>query len=228
MSLRTGIAEISGRQYQLLQKAFDYFNDCLFSQHLPQVLLTLHRKRSALGYFSSACFTLRDGNEKQYIHEIAINPDYFSENIPTKRILSTLVHEMAHLWQQEFGRKRSHGYHNKEWANKMESIGLMPSTSGLPGGKRTGKNCSHYVIKGGRFDFACAVFIDNYGDAILVNSLYTEKKEKSAERVRKVEFLCPDCQQQAWAHADASLICGLCATAMGQYYTSTVLRLKLL
>jgi hypothetical protein len=32
------------------------------------------------------------------------------------RSLSTLVHEMAHLQQNHFGKSSRTGYHNKEWA----------------------------------------------------------------------------------------------------------------
>jgi hypothetical protein len=43
---------------------------------------------------------------------------------------------MAHLWQWEFGSPYKNGYHNTEWAGKMIEIGLMPSDTGLPNGKK--------------------------------------------------------------------------------------------
>ncbi len=40
----------------------------------------------------------------------------------------------------------------------MESIGLMPSSTGEPGGKRTGQKMADYPIEGGRFYHACVAF----------------------------------------------------------------------
>jgi hypothetical protein len=37
----------------------------------------------------------------------------------------------------------------------MEAVGLMPSTTGRPGGKKTGEKMSDYPIPGGRFLKEC-------------------------------------------------------------------------
>ena len=43
------------------------------------------------------------------------------------------------------------GYHNKAWALCMESKGLIPSTTGQPGGKQTGDAVTHYINPTGLF-----------------------------------------------------------------------------
>jgi hypothetical protein len=58
---------------------------------------------------------------------------------------------MAHLWQEDCGHPSRIGYHNKEWAWKMEEIGLIPSHNGEPGGKKTGQNMMHYINPEGLF-----------------------------------------------------------------------------
>ncbi|MGI9316496.1 MAG: SprT-like domain-containing protein, partial [bacterium] len=71
-------------------------------------------------------------------------------------VLQTLVHEQCHLWQHVYGQHKSRsGYHNREWADKMESIGLVPSSTGETGGGRTGQSMSDYPKPGGRFIQAC-------------------------------------------------------------------------
>ena len=45
-------------------------------------------------------------------------------------------------------------YHNREWANKMEQIGMMPTDTGESGEKRTGQKIRHYIIPGGLFELA--------------------------------------------------------------------------
>ncbi len=37
----------------------------------------------------------------------------------------------------------------------MERVGLMPSDTGEPGGRKVGQSMTHYIIAGGPFDMAC-------------------------------------------------------------------------
>src|SRR6185312_13465100 len=115
--------KITSQQYLDFQNAFDFFNAELFGGALPQVLVTLQRHARARGYFSPERFHGR-GN-KTTIHEIALNPDCFCDS-SDEYILSTLVHEQAHLWQQAHGNPPRRCYHDKEWAAKMKEIGLQP------------------------------------------------------------------------------------------------------
>jgi len=133
--------------YAELLHAYDVFNRELFGGELPQCLLTLQREKRTYGYFSSKRFGRRDGETTD---EIALNPEYFAV-VPLVEILQTIAHEMVHLWQAHFGTPGRARYHNHEWANKMESIGLMPSSTGQPGGRRVGDRVADYVIPGGRF-----------------------------------------------------------------------------
>ena len=137
--------------YSELQQAYDHFNGALFDGKLPHCLITLQREKRTVGYFSAARFASLEGATTD---EIAINPSYFAV-VPLVETMQTLVHEMAHLWQQHFGQPGRGRYHNEEWAQKMESIGLMPSSTGQPGGKRTGDMMADYPIAGGRFLAAC-------------------------------------------------------------------------
>lgn len=134
--------------YSELQQAYDHFND---DGALPHFLITLQREKRTVGYFSAARFASLEGHTTD---EIAINPSYFAV-VPIVETMQTIVHEMAHLWQEHFGKPGRGRYHNEEWAAKMESIGLMPSSTGQPGGKRTGDMMADYPIGGGRFLKAC-------------------------------------------------------------------------
>lgn len=138
--------------YAELQQAYDHFNKALFDDQLPACLLTLQREKRTQGYFSSKRFVHRDG--QTYTDEIALNPSFFSV-VPPKEIMQTIVHEMVHAWQFHFGEPGRRGYHNKEWAEKMEAIGLMPSNTGQPGGAKTGERMNDYSIVGGPFEGAC-------------------------------------------------------------------------
>ncbi len=138
--------------YELLNQAYQHFNNRLFEDQLPWCMLTLQRSRNTMGYFSPERWVDGKGYKA---HEIALNPAYFARHRVID-VLQTLVHEQSHLWQHLHGRHRSRsGYHNKEWAHKMESIGLVPSSTGEVGGGRTGQSMSDYPEPGGRFLEAC-------------------------------------------------------------------------
>lgn len=138
--------------YAELQLVYDRFNRDLFDNQLPACLLTLQREKQTCGYFSPDRFGNREG---RLIDEIALNPCLFAIT-PLVETLATIAHEMCHLWQKHFGEPGRGRYHNKEWGDKLESIGLMPSDTGRPGGKRTGDRMADYPIAGGRFLQVCA------------------------------------------------------------------------
>ncbi len=94
-------AALPTREYEVLQKAFDHFNDELFGGSLPRVLLTFQREAKQLDKSRKSFFyaeRFADRTSEQYAHEIALNPDRFGEKTE-EEILSILVHEMVHLWQ---------------------------------------------------------------------------------------------------------------------------------
>ncbi|WP_316234943.1 MULTISPECIES: SprT-like domain-containing protein [unclassified Bradyrhizobium] len=197
--------------YNSLNAAYAFFNAELFAGALPLCLITMQRHKGAYGYFAPERFGSRDG--ATITDEIALNPAHFAER-SIKQTLSTLVHEQAHLWQQHFGEPSRNGYHNKEWAAKMKELGLHPSDTGAPGGKETGQKVSHYIIEGGAYDRAFAK-LESRGIGDLYCDRWQEseaaKKTKAKKNASKTAFTCPQCEQKAWAKADARLICGECS-----------------
>jgi hypothetical protein len=141
-------AAITITAYQGFQKAYDFFNRELFGGSLPQVLVTLQRHAKTRGYFSPERFSGRIAEAA--VHELALNPDAFIGRTD-EMILSTLAHEMCHVWQQTYGKPPRRGYHDRQWAGKMREIGLVPSSTGEEGGKETGQSVTHYILPEGRY-----------------------------------------------------------------------------
>lgn len=221
----TRTANPTAEAYAELQAAFDHFNRELFSGSLPPCLITMQREKRSYGYFSSERFVHQ--HDQRTTDEIAINPSYFAV-IPLLEVLQTLVHEMTHAWQFHHGKPGRRGYHNKEWAEKMESIGLMPSSTGEPGGARTGEKMADYVIPGGLFmaateklltqDFKISWFdrltpvqvatITDVGEGDggdLVELITTP----AADRSNRLKYRCPSCGAQAWGKPSLRLLCGV-------------------
>lgn len=225
--------------YEALNKAYDFFNDVLFNGELPPCIISApRRERRIAGYYRKGAFVRRKDNNVA-IDEIAINSLIF-ENI--KEVLQTLVHEMCHLKQAHFGTPSRPGYHNKEFADIMESVGLVASTTGKPGGKKVGQKMSDYPIPDGIFLKAMEVFClenQSFLDIIDAEQLIRmsaqlmsgeggednegEGEEESDEKKKKdrVKFECPnnsehsrEDKQRAWARPSAKLICGCCKSEM--------------
>jgi hypothetical protein len=198
-------AVITLQEYQGFQKAYDFFNRELFAGGLPQVLVTLQRHANSRGYFSPERFKGR--LLKASVHELALNPDTFTGRSDAM-ILSTLVHEMCHVWQETYGAPSRRGYHNQQWATKMREVGLQPTTTGKEGGAETGQAVTHYILPGERYATAYAKLAAT-GLQLNWQSLPAmgQGKGKSSS---KTKFSCPGCGQNAWAKPGALLICGAC------------------
>jgi hypothetical protein len=155
------VSKPTQQAYAEMQKAYDFFNQELFDNRLPYCLITLQRQHDTYGYFSANQFQNRTDGEQT--HEIALNPSYFAVRT-IQETLSVLVREMVSLDQRlhtkrdKLPRRR---YRNTEWADMCEAIGLMPTDTGMPGGKRVGDNVQTYVIEGGPFDQACSKLVDD-------------------------------------------------------------------
>jgi predicted SprT family Zn-dependent metalloprotease len=200
------------RTYKTLDDAYGFFNKRLFDGKLPGCLVTLQRGKGLHGYFAGDRFGLADGGE--VTDEIALNPSHF-HNRTTEAILSTLVHEMTHLQQHHFGKPSRTSYHNKEWAQMMRAVGLIPSDTGNPGGREVGQAVSHYVEPDGHFEKACEELINGgfkpfYGD-LWADGEAARRKQK---RESKTRYTCNSCRQNAWANPNARLVCGFCASEM--------------
>lgn len=140
-------------EYGSLDRAYAHFNDALFGGTLPGALITLHDHPRARGYFRRKAFAHRSAAQA-FTDEICLCPGTHAGRTDHE-ILSTLAHEQCHLWQFHFGTPPRRCYHDREFATKMEEVGLMPSDTGLVGGRKTGQHMTHYVIEGGAFDIAC-------------------------------------------------------------------------
>jgi predicted SprT family Zn-dependent metalloprotease len=199
---------ITPTEYRAFQKAYDFFNRELFSGGLPEVLVTLQRRAHSYGYFAPERFTGRV--QETRVGELALNPDKFTGKTD-EEILGTMVHEMAHVWQEAHGTPATRGYHDREWAAKMKEIGLQPSSTGQPGGKETGKRMSDYIIAGGHYQEAYRKL------AAGGFQLHWQSPPHGQEaRPSKTKFTCPICRQNAWAKPAAKLACGACSEDSGE------------
>ena len=79
-------------------------------------------------------------NPQGLLYEITMNTEHYTDVVDNRKNtkqwelgkwaqLETLLHEQVHLWQQNFGKcpvQPGRVYHNKEFVEKCESLGLHP------------------------------------------------------------------------------------------------------
>lgn len=196
-------ASPTSAQFTAYEQMFAYFNEKLFAGALPPVLLNFSRHAKTLGFFAPE----RWEKGKEVKHEISLNPAYLRSRKPVD-VASTLVHEMVHLWQQEHGKPSRAGYHNEEWASKMEAVGLTPSSTGAPGGARTGQGMSHFIAKGEAFARHFAAMPKAYSLPWSCEEPEREKKPKSDKN--KVKYTCPGCGANVWGKPELAILCEDC------------------
>lgn len=206
--------------YRDLELAYHFFNAALFENKLPPLLITMQRKNKRIfGYFCPNQFASEDGKTD----ELAMNPMHF-RNRDFRFIVSVLVHEQVHVWQQHYGKPGRGRYHNKEWGDKMKEIGLHPSNTGEPGGKETGDQMMHYVLDDGPFDRSFKRFVSKghrltWGDNLVVEADGNgsdEDGDGDAEKKKqtRVKFTCPKCGDNAWGKPTLDLSCNKCSVKL--------------
>ncbi|MEO0960388.1 MAG: SprT-like domain-containing protein [Pseudomonadota bacterium] len=207
---------------------YTIMNRCLFGGQLPRCMITLERKGNAYGYFRPHAFQNLEGTTA---HQIALNPACFTA-FGDVEAYQTLAHEMCHLWREEFGPRNKNGstgtpgYHCRHWVRKMEEIGLIPSHTGKPGGRKTGYQVADYLKEGGPLDLLIRQILI-HGLRIdwrhpLISQRHTEAGDEAVAGTRtrgprrrtRAKFSCPHCQQNARAKPKAKLICGVCHVPM--------------
>ena len=224
----SNISEMTPQAIQL-NKFFDYFNHVLFNNELPPCMVRFEKERTALGMYhpvgSDIYWHRKVKGKKEYqeIPDITLN-HRTHRGLALIETLATLVHEMAHHWEHTIftevsGKEIKGGYHTANWAQKMESVGLVPSATALPGGKKTGRKCSHY-IKGHKDDDSPKVGDQGFLQAFKympktwvlpwnVDVALNLKPKKKPTNKNKVKYICPewdketnDCLGHFWMKGD--------------------------
>ena len=186
--------------YTEWQSAYDFFNKELFNDSLPECVITLSGKsKRNMGSFAPDRYASEGGEIKD---GLMMNPKHFRRGLIDT--LSTLVHEMCHVWIHHFGKTKSrNGYHSKEWGTLMESVGLMPS--------KTGQQMTHYIIDAAPFETAAKRLLEekfriSWADAQTVDS---NRATKSKAR-NKSKYSCKVCKATVWGKPELRINCGEC------------------
>jgi len=209
------------KQHQAYSIAFKYFNEFLFDNTLPEVMLTLTRDENAIkGYYLKEAWHDDKGN---VLAEISLNANSMNDNVYF--LLNVLIHEMVHLWQFTFGSPEK-GSHNEEFAQKCEELGLVFEKD------RTGPQVQTLIGPDGLAAFA----VNSLPEAAIFPFMSQDKGTSSPPQWHPIpvpvpsessppepppapppppeelrnNYACPICGLLAKAKPGSHLICGLC------------------
>ena len=98
--------------------------DAEFKLEIPQIAICVDPLRRAYGHFRAG------PNGFGLSSEIAINENYLGKR-PFWEVLGTLLHEQLHAWQEAHGKPGRGNYHNKQFCQKADSLGLVVDNKGV-------------------------------------------------------------------------------------------------
>ncbi len=188
-------------QIKYIETIFKFYNKKLFAGKLPDVIISFNRDSRMSGEFLPNKWQNKD---EKPIHELSINPEFFQPY--DIEFHQTIVHEMCHLYQHEFGQPGKSGYHNKEFSGIMKDVGLICSDSGTPGGLPTGRRMADYPEVDGLFVKAFQKLQESRFK-ILEQPIKKEKIKKGSGN--RVKYSC-QCGNNIWGKSGLKIQCKIC------------------
>ena len=177
--------------WESYQQAFDYFNERLFENTLPQCILSFAATGKSFGFFRDKRWIV---DEFEALPEITLNPSLLTRH--DDLIFQVLVKNMVQLWQQTFGTPpNKEFYYNIEFTEKMADLGL-PCTPDY------GYSITFERDDDGAYSKARPEAIKRFFPLTTTTAPAHVKAPK-----KRVLYTCPECSFKAYASAGGKLIC---------------------
>ena len=200
------------RTVQYLTKIYNLANQDFFNGELPEVTLTVQENMGTYGHISvSDTWFTTDGKG---MRELNIAAQHLTR--PIENVVSTILHEMSHLYNMEHNIKECSGYyHNKKFKKTAEEIaGLIISQDSKYGwtitepGERVLDFCIRHELEdiqiGKGIDWTA--FFGGSGSGSTPTATPKPKKKGNS-----IKWICPCCGQIIRSTRDnINVICGDC------------------
>lgn len=188
-----------------LNKIFKLLNKQFFEDKLvePIILIQTKSKKHTLGTCSNRPIWEKKNDEKDKRYEITLSGKYLNRTI--EEILSTILHEMVHLYCSLNNIKDCSNnavYHNKKFKEEAEKRGLIITKDKTIGWSLT--KLTDDTIK-----LIPSFKIDNTAFDYWRNALEF-KAEKPKVTLNK--YKCPQCETKITSSKTLNIICGDCNT----------------
>lgn len=184
-----------------LEKMFRQLNKDKFGGELETPIITIQSTPKAYGHITCSKIWKSVKGGSQYELNIAAE----SLNRPIANVVSTLLHEMVHLYNLMHGIQdcsRGETYHNKKFKAKAEEVGLIIKYNPKIGWSITepGEELIQYINKKG------------WTDILINRSTVVSAGMRKPSSTRK--YQCPDCGLSVRATKFVRIVCLECATEL--------------
>lgn len=219
--------------YAKVQTVIDELDKEFFSgkgkQKIPQVVFAINNRCKSCVVAYVQADALYDKSTDKKLQYLAINPDYLNRDIG--EIVSTICHELCHVYENAFIHIPRGGYHDKQWADLMRDCGLEPVYLNK---SKTAVN--HKVIKDGAFEAYVKKFEEKHGKDFFNIVSYSSEVQKKVRKelgikddeddgepkadnadkpVKKynrneIKYVCASCGLKVWGKSGLSIRCNEC------------------
>ena len=191
-----------------LKNIYDNLNRDYYEDKLPEVVITIQSspKGKAYGWYAKDRWGIETDKEKAF-DEINISAEYLSR--PIENIVSTLQHEMVHLYCAMNDIKdtsNNNVYHNKKFKEEAENRGLSIEKAQTIGYSVTTPT-EEFIeyIKGLNVTDDAFKFFRKM-------PMGKEKVKKTAKKTTK--YTCPCCEVSVRGEPDLEIECKKCGVLM--------------
>ena len=200
-----------------LEKLFRMLNDDYFNGQLETTVITIQSTPRAYGHYSVAPIWSVNGEELK--HEINIGAGTLDRDI--EFTVATLLHEMCHFYDDTILKikdcSRNGTYHNKQFKETAESVGLIVTKSEKYGYAHTApsdsliewileNNVQEIKLNRNEFTGIRVTGGNNTGNSTGIKTTNTNSHSR--------KYICPCCGTSVRATKEVRLICADCMELM--------------
>ena len=199
-------------------------------KHLfPNIVMAINNRVSSCVVAFVQADALYDRSTAEKIQYMGINPYYLDR--PIGEVLSTICHELCHIYENAFIHIARNGYHDKQWEKLMTECGLQPKYL-----NKSKTAVSHTIIEGGEFDKFVSDFTEENGADFFTLCEYSrildlkvrkelglsdkdetdEPRPDNADKTvkkynrNKVKYTCENCGVKVWGKSGLNIECADC------------------
>lgn len=219
--------------YAKIQTVIDEIDARFFSgkgkQKIPQVVFAINTRCKSCVLAFVQPDSLYDKNTDKKLQYMAINPDYLNRDVG--EIISTICHELCHVYENAYLHIPRGGYHDKQWAELMTECGLEPIYN------NTSKTSVHHkAIKDGVFEEYIKQFKEEHGEDFFNIVSYSSEIQRKTRKAlgieegegedepkpdnadkpvkkynrNKIKYVCASCGMKVWGKSGLSIRCNEC------------------
>lgn len=181
---------------------YDLINRDFFEGQLNRPVITIQNTPKYYGHYSVADVWSVDGDN---VHEINIGAGIL--DMPIEIIISTLIHEMCHQYNNEIigvqDTSRNNVYHNEHFKKTAESHGLIVEKSSR------GRGYSQTYASERLLEW---IISNDLNEIFLYRK--TIKNNNQKKKGNSIRYVCPICEMKIRATKKVKVICGDCMVQM--------------